>query len=70
MSEEKQKAWTSAKQRAAERAWHDKNIKKLQVHFNVVNDADILAKLDAQTSKIDYLRRLIREDIARENEQK
>lgn len=36
--------------------------------FNLTHDADILQKLDAEPNKQGYVKRLIREDIAREQD--
>ena len=66
MTETKRKTWTQAKQRAAEANWRATNARQIKFQFNKQTDADILARLDAQPNKQDYVRRLIREDIARE----
>ena len=37
--------------------------------FNLTNDHDIIARLDNVDNKTDYVRRLIRTDIAKETEE-
>lgn len=67
MTEAKQKVWTQAKQRQAEANWRAKNAVKLTLQFNRTADADILEWLESRKeTRTSYLRRLIREDIARE----
>lgn len=39
--------------------------KSVQIRLNLNTDADILAKLDSVESKMGYIKRLIREDMAR-----
>lgn len=68
MTETKVKTWTIQKQRKAEADWRAKNIRQIKFQFNLENDADVLAKLDNVPNKQDYVRRLIREDIAREQQ--
>ena len=41
------------------------NSKRYGLKLNLKTDADIIAQLDAQSSMQGYIRRLIREDIAR-----
>lgn len=39
--------------------------KSVQIRLNMNTDADILAKLDSVESKMGYIKRLIREDMAK-----
>lgn len=39
--------------------------RSVQLRLNLTTDADILAKLDGVTSKMGYIKQLIREDIKR-----
>ena len=49
------------------RARYDKeNTRHIKFKLNLKTDADILAKLDAEPNTQGYVKRLIREDIARE----
>lgn len=43
-----------------------KQMTQISVKLNRVTDADIIERLDAQESKLGYIKRLIREDIERE----
>lgn len=70
MTETKQKTtyrqpYTTARRKANDK-WDAANTRKIMFKFMRERDADILEQLDKQPNKIDYLRRLIREDIARE----
>ena len=42
------------------------NTRRYGIKLNTHTDADIIARLDAQPSMQGYIRRLIRDDIARE----
>nr|DAJ98156.1 MAG TPA: hypothetical protein [Caudoviricetes sp.] len=42
-----------------------KKIKHFHLTYHIDNDADIIAVLEAQKSKNNYIRKLIREDIQR-----
>lgn len=46
--------------------WQKNNVRKFSFSLMVKSDADILARLDEVESKTDYIRRLIRADIAGE----
>lgn len=68
MTETKAKrAYTAARKRANEK-WNAANTKIVNFRLMTKSDADILAKLDSVPNKAEYLRRLIREDIAREQQ--
>ena len=43
------------------------NTRHIKLKLNLKTDADILAKLQAEPNTQGYVKRLIREDIAREN---
>ena len=43
-----------------------KNIRSINLGFNIKTDADILSKLDSVPNKIGYVKDLIRRDIAAE----
>ena len=66
MTETKRKTYYSPAQKMASDKWDAANTRKIMFKFMREKDADILAQLDKQPNKIEYLRRLIREDIARE----
>ena len=44
------------------------NCKKMTFEFNKNTDADILEKFEKVPSKLGYIKKLIREDIKKENE--
>lgn len=60
--------YTREKQRKAEANWRRTNAKSFSLQFNVTNDADVIAKLVEVPNRSDYIRKLIREDIAREQQ--
>lgn len=45
-----------------------KRIKNFHLTYHIENDADIIAALEAQKNKNDYIRKLIREDIRRKGD--
>lgn len=45
---------------------HKYQFKSIHLKYNVLNDADILAKLDAVENKQDYVRQLILKDIEKD----
>lgn len=45
---------------------HKDQFKSIHLKYNVLNDADILAKLDAVENKQDYVRQLILQDIEKD----
>lgn len=59
--------YTSAKKRANSK-WDSINTRQIKFKFMLKSDSDILARLDTQQNKAEYIRRLIREDIAREQQ--
>lgn len=52
-------------QNAAKARYDKENTKRVKFKLNFKTDADILAKLEAEPNIQGYLKRLIREDIAR-----
>lgn len=46
------------------------NTKQFKMKLNKTTDSDILGKLEGMANKQGYIKRLIREDIARENEER
>ena len=56
----------SEKARAYERDWRARRVRALTFQFSKENDADVIEWLDAQPSKIDAVRCLVRDEIARE----
>jgi len=50
-------------------AWNKKNQRRFNIALNVNTDLDIIHKLESVPLKNDYLRRLIREDIARQQQE-
>lgn len=53
-----------AKNQAKDR-YDKENTRPLKLKLNLVHDADIIAKLESEPSMQGYVKRLIREDIAR-----
>ena len=43
--------------------WNRENTKRVVCTFMLKSDADIIARLDKQDNKTDYIRQLIRQDI-------
>ena len=57
---------TMAKNATIIKARYDKtHMKPYYMKFHIVNDADIIDKLSKVESRQDYIRQLIREDLAR-----
>lgn len=65
----KEMASTPAQIRASRKYNIEKTV-QMNITLNKVNDADIIAKLETVESRPQYIRRLIREDIAKEAEQR
>lgn len=53
-----------AVRRACIRRYQDKTIRQIAFSLNKEKDADVIAWLDAQENKTDFLRKLVRRDIA------
>lgn len=51
------------KERAAQIKWRAEKTAALNIRLSVDNDADIIEKLASVSSKTEYVKRLIREDI-------
>lgn len=51
------------KERAAQIKWRAEKTAALNIRLSVDNDADIIEKLSKVSSKTDYVKRLIRDDI-------
>ncbi|MBP3608120.1 MAG: hypothetical protein J6J11_07375 [Treponema sp.] len=49
--------------------WRKENTRCINVRFNIENDNDILSMLDSVPNKADYIRQLIRQDIASKKEE-
>lgn len=64
MTDTKQK-YTEARKRA-NRKWDAANMKVISFKLLRDGDKDILEHIEKQPHKADYIRRLVREDIARE----
>lgn len=45
------------------RKWQNENTKVIQLRLNVVNDADVLEKLNSVANKNGYIKELIRKDM-------
>lgn len=56
---------TTTAQKAASAKYDRTNTRQISLKLNRTTDADILAMLDAQASVQGYIKRLVREDIAR-----
>lgn len=46
--------------------WQAANTRRISLMLMLKSDADVLAKLDTVPNKTDYIRQLIRRDIAKE----
>ena len=57
---------TTEAQRKAQRRYDAKNTRQVHIKLNVRTDKDVLARLDEVQSKQGYIKRLIREDLAKE----
>lgn len=57
---DKQRQAAAAKQRQESL---NRTMKAISIRFHKVNDADVIAMLDQQENKADYIRQLIRADI-------
>ena len=49
--------------------WKKENTRCINVRFNIEKDNDILSMLDSVPNKADYIRQLIRQDIASKKEE-
>ena len=58
--------YTGYKYNPADEAWKREHTTRLVVRLNHNTDADILERVQAQPSMAGYIKRLVREDIARE----
>ena len=50
-------------------AWKKEHNRMISVRYNIETDRDILSMLDSVPNKADYIRRLIRQDIASKKEE-
>ena len=66
----KKEPYTRDKKRKAEANWRASNARHFGVQFNVSTDADVIEKMLSVPNKSDYIRKLIREDIAREQQKR
>ena len=57
---------TTEAQRKAQRRYDAKNTVQVHIKLNLRTDKDVLEKLDEVPSKQGYIKRLIREDLAKE----
>lgn len=48
--------------------WQRENTRRIVCKFFLKSDADVISQLDKQDNRTDYIRRLIRADIARQDE--
>lgn len=58
---------SSEAQKRASRKYNEANTRQIKFGFNLIYDADILAKLDSVPNKQGYIKDLIRADIAAQN---
>ena len=65
MSKQKRDDTTEA-QRKAQRRYDARNTRQVHIKLNLRTDKDVLEKLDEVQSKQGYIKRLIREDLAKE----
>lgn len=45
--------------------WKKEHLKQVKLNFNIESDKDILDKLASEPNQIEYIRKLIREDLAK-----
>ena len=48
--------------------WRKENTRCINVRFNIEYDKNVLEKLDSVSNKADYIRQLIKQDIAKKEE--
>lgn len=65
MAIDKKTGKTYASTMKATSKWQKKHIRQVKVNFNLDTDSDVLAKLDSVPNRTEYLRDLIRADIAK-----
>ncbi len=65
MAIDKKTGKTYASTMKATSEWQKKRIRQVKVNFNLDTDSDVLAKLDSVPNRTEYLRDLIRSDIAK-----
>jgi hypothetical protein len=51
------------KYKASQNAWQRAHMRQIQIKFNVIDDRDIIEKLDTVENRTDYIRQLIRKDL-------
>lgn len=56
------------KEYEATERWQKENLRRVVVKLHKVNDADVIERIDAEVSIQGYIKRLVREDIARSKE--
>ena len=56
---------TTEAQRKAQRRYDARNTRQVHIKLNVRTDKDVLERLDEVQSKQGYIKRLIREDLAK-----
>lgn len=57
--------YTGYKYSAADEAWKREHTTRMTFRFNNNTDADIIEQINAQDSKLGYIKKLVREDIER-----
>ena len=57
---------TTEAQRKAQRRYDARNTRQVHIKLNLRTDKDVLERLDEVQSKQGYIKRLIREDLAKE----
>lgn len=67
MAIDKKTGKTYASTMKATSEWQKKHIRQVKVNFNLDTDSDVLAKLDSVPNRAEYLRGLIRADIAKKD---
>lgn len=50
-------------------AWKKEHNRMISIRYNIENDKDILEMLDSVPNKAEYIRQLIKQDIARKKEE-
>lgn len=50
-------------------AWKKEHNRMISIRYNIENDRDILEMLDSVPNKAEYIRQLIKQDIARKKEE-
>lgn len=54
----------SEARKKANRKWNKENLKQFKFEFNKTKDAEVIAKLESVENRTNYIRELIKQDLA------